>query len=193
VASIRRRLELQRGGAAVSDDDVARNLIGIITGSLTATAKSFGEGLSSFASRSHDPTGRIAWDGATCHGSSAPSYPLYERVIARSMQAEHRGAPDSLYRKYVGPDCSRSGQILKAGDTVVVWLGNGVHGDSERLFGVGVHKCPGKDMGKALMEGMLQTLSSLQGDDSPRISDMGGEAGLTFDHPEALVALANQR
>ena len=181
-----------RAPAAVSDDDVARNLVGIVTGSLGATAKAFTEGLAAYSREQAEPAGPIAWPGP----EARLDFPLYELVIARPLARLRRGSLDAVYRTYAGPD-QRSREIwLRDGDTVVVWLGGTLQESLERLqpdrlFGIGVHRCPGMDMGKAIMHGILQTLSRLHGSDSPRLTRIEGDPALAFARPAALEALAN--
>jgi Dyp-type peroxidase family len=117
-------------------DDVARNLLGIVTGSLGATMKLFLEGLG--AHLAQHSSGKIAF----------PERPgsLYESIIQSALARARRGGPDSLYR------------VRSDGTKVVVWLGGAQTIDADILFGAGAHACPGSDIAKGMMEGMLEAL-----------------------------------
>jgi hypothetical protein len=199
--SILRRCLQQSGAAAVSDDDVARNLVSILGGSLTATAKAFSDGLILYAYTHSVPGKPIVWSSggtdASASGSQAgPIFPLYDRIIARSLATARRGSLDSIYRKYVGSGRDSHEIKLADQDTVIVWLGGSMKEPErlhpDRMFGVGVHRCPGMDMGKAIMQGILQTLTRLDGPDGPKLARIEGEWGLAFDNPSALSALSER-
>lgn len=142
-SAIRTALERGKRGSTVSEDDVVRNLIGIITGSLGATMKLFMEGLALHLRVRGD--GRIDWPRSRRAS-------LYEHVIQRALAAGQRGGPDSLYRVQ-----------RKGGKIVVVWLGGAQEGYPDMLFGHGPHYCPGAHIGKAMIEGMLRGLRHYEG------------------------------
>jgi hypothetical protein len=172
-----REVLIDSGDAHPSDDDVARNLVGIMLGSLTATAKGFGESLVMFGLQSG--TGRINWQIGAPQSKDA-AFPLYEQVVAATLSRSHRGSLDAIYRVYHGPGRTLpNGLELKQGETVIVWLGAMVAQDPEHMFGIGRHACPGKAMGKAIMEGVLRALHGVP--KAPSIVKIDGEVGLEFD------------
>lgn len=188
VTGIRGVLTAKTPGAAPSDDDLARNLVGVITGSLTATAKTFGEALAIYG-REGLVTGKpLSWpaEAATPRTVQSPHFPLYDAIIAKSLAAARRGGVDALYRMYDGTEATGWPE-LEPGDGIVAWLGGTLPGDSDRVFGIGVHRCPGMDMGKAIMEGVLRTLSAVQ--KPPVLSRSDSGLRLTFDEPAVLAAL----
>lgn len=188
VDSIRR--VLSKGSKRVaSDDDVARNLIGIMTGSLTATAKAVDEALKVLATGSDQ---RIVWSHGVVacpyHGSAPARFPLYVGNVAKALKRVQRGSLDSVYRTYCGEHDRVFGTItVQRGEIVVVRLGNTLPSHPDNLFGIGIHKCPGMDMAKAIIDGMLDPLTQLRGDDSPRLRREDGVMYLDFD----LDALAH--
>lgn len=192
VSGIRCVLMAKTPGSTPSDDDLARNLIGIITGSLTATAKTFGEALAIFFARASLKTGQpFAWPTANDsvpHGSK-PHFPLYDAVVATSLVAAQRGGIDSLYRMYQAENAADWPE-LKKGDRIVAWLGGTLPGNADRLFGIGVHRCPGMDMGKAIMEGILRALTAVP--KPPKLSRSDTGLRLTFDQPSVLAGLGRE-
>ena len=188
VAGIRKVLDTPHVPA--SDDDVARNLVGIITGSLTATARAFGEGVGLYGTTQAGSNPANVWPERPEPRPDAahPQFPLYDEIIARSLVQARRGGLDTIYRTYAGPADNRFG--LAPGERVVVWVGGALEAEhSDRIFGVGVHKCPGLDMSKAIMEGMLRALVTPPPTARPRIVRLDGELRLTFEDPSALERL----
>jgi cytochrome P450 len=218
------RSQLQRcSTVAVSDDDVARNLIGIMIGSLTATAKGFGEALKAqdlAADGRHirwADVGRVAPTFAAapasypanqqcpCHPAASASsqtehvthaesgFALYEAIVAGRLSEVQRGSLDAIYRTYESDrNCQLHSITIEKGDTVIVWLGGTLSQQRDNLFGIGVHKCPGMDMAKAIMQGILQVLTVLEGADGPVRAVVDGELYLAFDRVEALEQLDSE-
>jgi hypothetical protein len=81
---------------------------------------------------------------------------------------------------------------IEPDDLVIVWLGNTLRAP-DNLYGIGMHKCPGMDMGKAIIEGALRALTQLTGDNSPRVEREDEVLYLVFPHPDAVVELMQQR
>jgi hypothetical protein len=178
---------------SVSDDDVARNLIGVLTGSLSATLKAFAEGLLAYAEQ-YDLAAPMRWPERPQPSAAwtiERAFPLYDRVIAEPLATRRRGSLDAIYRVYCGAQPALLGTInVQPGDKVVVWLGGTLEPRCpDNLFGVGMHKCPGMDMGKAIMEGTLCALSELTGAAAPRLLRADGQLLLQFDDVAALARL----
>jgi Dyp-type peroxidase family len=130
-----------------SDDDVARNLLGIVTGALGATMKLFFEGLTLYV-REHARARKLDWAAMQKSGRR------WDDFVAL-LQKARRGGPDVLYRQlpklYEG-----------APEMAVLWVGGAQRVDRDVLFGVGPHACPGKDIGIAMIEGLLRALIALE-------------------------------
>jgi Dyp-type peroxidase family len=158
-----------------NDHDLARNLIGIALGSMVATAKAVGEGFSFFAARHLKQGTSVVWPGGAdlLSDASDPTAgdSLFAQIIERSLHAAARGSLDSVYRTYRGDQPWTRGTLtINDGDTVVVWLGGTDKTAAvDPLFGAGIHKCPGMDMAKAIMNGTFQALA--QASVSPRLDD----------------------
>jgi len=165
-AHIRAQLASADPGLEVSSDDVVRNFVGVVTGSLGATMKLFLEGLTLHLSAQR--TSKIAWPDESSAGS------LYAAIIQTSLARHKRGGPDSLYRK------RRSD-----GKVVVLWLGGAQQLDPEILFGRGAHKCPGMAIGQAMIEGMLRALRQRDG------VFRGAEESLAFEFATSQPASAD--
>jgi cytochrome P450 len=135
-----------QSGVAVSEDDVTRNLVGIVTGSLGATMKLFSEGLALHLRSHPEARGKITWP------SDRSEQTLYDAVIRPALAAGRRGGPDSLYR-------------LRRSDNkvVVLWLGGAQEQTPDILFGSGAHRCPGSHIGRGIIEGVLRALSQCDG------------------------------
>jgi cytochrome P450 len=167
VRQMQQTLErLARKGTSheASEDEQARNLLGIVTGSLAATIKLFSTGLLAYARPFMQRDSVVSWPQ-----SSEQSFALYDAVIAQPLTRIRHGGPDSLYRVYVGDErtCRKLPQssvdspdvVMKKGDLVIAWLGGGLADNGpDFLFGAGPHECPGKTMAKALIEGVLCAL-----------------------------------
>jgi hypothetical protein len=103
-----------------------------------------------------------------------------------------RGSLDAIYRQYRGPHeltLERHEPPIRMDDLVVVWVGGTLSDHADNLYGIGKHKCPGMDMGKAMLEGVLQVLTSQRGQDSPRCRIVDGQPVLVFDDVRALARL----
>jgi Dyp-type peroxidase family len=167
------------GASSATDDAVVRNLLNIVTGSLGATARLFLDGFELFrrarAAAGEQLSPPAAASTALGREPSAGDS-LYEMVLMRGLGEVKRGAPDSLYRVYRGegealPALAALESELKPGDTVVLWLGGMLQlgGDEwhvrghDYAFGAGFRTCPGMDMGKALLNGLLIGLFELRG------------------------------
>lgn len=156
-AALRETLKVMQKAVEMPLEDHIRNLIGIVTGSLGATMKLFSEGMK------HYNQARPQLDG------KVERQALFPELIRAPLVRAQRGAPDAIYRKYVGkePYRFRSGLVVQPGDEVVVWLGGSMQNDppsvDDAMFGIGVHQCPARWMGIAMIEGMLQALTSLDG------------------------------
>jgi cytochrome P450 len=144
-------------GAYATDDAKARNLLGVLTGSLGATIALTSNGLLAYAATHTD--GKVEWPRAGR---------LYDAIIAEPLVKVRRGGPDSLYRKYIGPDDhsykTQSGQPvpLRHGDLVLAWIGGALpEMGADFLYGDGRHQCPGRAMAKHMIEGVLGVLSQL--------------------------------
>jgi Dyp-type peroxidase family len=132
-----------------SDDDVARNLLGIVTGALGATMKLLFEGLTLYV-REHSRARKLDW--AAMHKSGR----RWDDFVTL-LQKARRGGPDVLYR--------RLPKLYKgAPEMAVLWVGGAQRVDRDVLFGVGPHKCPGMDIGIAIIEGLLRGLIALDAD-----------------------------
>ncbi|HKP59197.1 MAG TPA: hypothetical protein VJV78_20885 [Polyangiales bacterium] len=194
VAVIRAQLAPD-GGRPIDDDEVARNLTGIITGSLTATTKAFIDGLTIYARNSSDYSGRLHWPAGaeTTEPSGCPHarvFPQYDAILAQTLSAARRGSPDAIYRTYVGESpCTVGALAVQRGELVIVWLGGVLQHDRDYLFGIGGHSCPGRDMGKAIVEGILRALTQLRGAKAPRLIAAGDATRLVFEDPETLTSL----
>jgi Dyp-type peroxidase family len=163
----------------LDDDDTARILSGILVGSLTAVAGTFVPGLATYAALcrvQHRPLS-IAEDAKRL-GSTEP-WPYYRAMVALPLQATESGGPDYLYRSYLGqePKHFDTHIPIMPGDTVVTWIGGAsaakpeAGGDPDRRFGAGSHMCPGREMGKAIIEGIGYALGAVElaaSDDSGR-------------------------
>jgi hypothetical protein len=188
------RLSTQLAGAgrkaAGSDEDVARNLMGILIGSLTATYKAFSDALAIRAAlKPHqapsDSCGPVRDDKQS-------GFPLYDSIIANTLSVQQRGSLDAVYRKYSGPPAKSGNITLQDNDLVIVWLGGTLEAP-DNLFGIGVHKCPGMDMSKAIIEGTLRALTQLTGAEAPAIEQEGELLYFVFPKPSALVELMDER
>ena len=191
-------------GQDARDEDVARNLIGIMTGSLTATFKAFIEAL--LVQARQLGSDRIAWPEVAPSANPAasgcpyaqahalPSFPHYDALIATPLARAKRGSLDTVYRKYQGTSETMLGNLtVVPKDLVIVWLGGTLDPakpeQQDNLFGIGVHKCPGMDMGKAILNGVMSVLSQVRGIDAPRRRAMEGDLALVFDNVAALKTL----
>lgn len=151
-----------------SDEDAARNLLGICTGSLTAVAFLFKE---TFLRYAHDlPNGIVVWPQppAPPPPPAPPQSPfwLYDAIIRNTAFRTARCGPDALVRTYRGEPRELGGVQLTEGTAMMVWLGGSAQqtGDDRYLFGIADgHRCPGTDMGKAILQGILEALSGLKG------------------------------
>ncbi|HET8936196.1 MAG TPA: hypothetical protein VFN67_22280 [Polyangiales bacterium] len=154
--------------AGFSDDDSARMLTGIVVGSLTAVAGTFVPGLARWAlqNASKDLASVLR---ETQANAREYAWPLY-KALARALENEQLGGPDYLYRTYRGAETSRfqleSGQPhipIEPGDIVVAWIGGASQDsdsdDTEIRFGAGQHMCPGREMARAIIDGILAGLS----------------------------------
>jgi cytochrome P450 len=168
-ATLRQKLAVMRKSLpGASHEDLARNLLNIVTGSLGATIKLTKNGLLAYAQEHHDANGYISWPQAT-RALPTERGSLFSLVIADSLTRVRQGGPDSLYRQFVGarprrlrkPSDGRqaTGEPLRQGDIVVAWIGGALarHG-AGFLFGAGPHACPGTRMGMAIIDGILQAL-----------------------------------
>jgi Dyp-type peroxidase family len=148
------------GGEHVSTDVLGRNLFGIMTGSLSATLVLFVRGLNCYL----DSTSRdaLVWptNVAGLANEARPAQAsLFGEMVAKPLAKKKRAAPESLYRKYNGDAAYEIGSAtIKKGDLVVLWFGGLLPSNPDALFGLGPHACPGKDMGKAIVNGTLQGL-----------------------------------
>jgi Dyp-type peroxidase family len=141
------RAELRAAlGEGISEDDVGRNMLGIVTGSLGATTKLFLEGLTLYV-REHAKDRKLDW-------SAMPEGALRWDAFVANLRRARRGGPDVLYRRFRGDD----GRAKLA----VLWVGGAQGRDPDVLFGVGPHACPGKYAGIAMIEGMLDALAALE-------------------------------
>jgi hypothetical protein len=149
-----------------NDHDLARNLIGIALGSMAATAKAVGEAFLFFAGDNIGRGRELIWPGGAdlLLDTSDPtaSNSLFSQIIEQKLHAARRGSLDSVYRTYRGEQPWQRGSLsIAEHDTVVVWLGGAAKTAAiDPLFGAGIHKCPGMDMAKAVMNGVLQVLAS---------------------------------
>jgi deferrochelatase/peroxidase EfeB len=160
-----------------TEADLARNLIGIITGSLGATLRLFTSALAGYAALQRND-GWVAWPTSS---TRAP----FDEVVADTCVQLRRGGPDSLYRVYVGeaaracrmPTGASSVVTMNPGDLVVTWLGGALKAAGpDFLFGAGKHACPGKDMAQGMIDGILQALYPYK----LRVSLEGGDLWLEF-------------
>lgn len=147
-------------------EDYARNLIGIITGSLGASLKLFLDGITFFA-LGQKAAGAFQWPTATADSYTS----LFDQVIRGPLVHAKRGGPDALYRTYVGKTehtLRATGTKIQPGERVVIWLGGGLQlapaENRDVMFGLGAHHCPARWMGIALIDGLLQCLSELDGE-----------------------------
>jgi hypothetical protein len=195
VTAIRTRMQGDNTQATISDDDVARNLIGIMTGSLSATAKAFGEAV---AVQVTGDDGRIRWPRTSAAQPSVPSqttrelraFPLYDAIIAGPLRNARRGSLDAIYRVYRGDTAYTEGSLtIQQEDLVIVWIGSTLEAEPNNLFGIGPHKCPGMDMAKAILEGTLYALTSLPDEAGVTRERIDGDLYLAFEDPARLEAL----
>jgi hypothetical protein len=118
---------------------------------------------------------------------------LYEAIVAARLAEVQRGSLDSIYRTYEGDrSCHAHAISIEKGDTVIVWLGGTLRRRHDDLFGIGTHKCPGMDMAKAIIQGILLALTALQGSAGPVRTLVGGELYLAFDQVGALEQLQSE-
>jgi hypothetical protein len=149
-----------------SDEDAARIILGICTGSLTAVAFLFKEAFIPYARGC--PNHTLVWpQPPPPPPPGAPSSLwLYEAVIRNTAFHTGRGGPDALVRTYRGEERELDGAQLQPGTPVMVWLGGAAaqtHDDAY-LFGMNDgHRCPGLEMGKAILQGILEALAGLRG------------------------------
>jgi Dyp-type peroxidase family len=134
--------------AQASDDDVVRNLVGIVTGALGATMKLFFEGFTLYV-REHARGRKLDW----AHMQESDQR---WKDFVKLLQKERRGGPDVLYRQL--PEQVEGGTPKLA----VLWVGGAQGKSPDRLFGVGPHACPGKNIGIAMIEGLLRALIALE-------------------------------
>lgn len=134
--------------AAASDDDVARHLVGIVTGALGATMKLLFEGLTLYV-RKHARERQLDW---TYMKKREQRWDAFVTLL----QEARRGGPDVLYRQL--PERADDGTPKLA----VLWVGGAQGKSPERLFGVGPHACPGRSIGIAMIEGVLRALIALE-------------------------------
>lgn len=149
-----------------SDEDAARIILGICTGSLTAVAFLFKEAFVPYAVGC--PNRTLVWPQPppASPPGAPPSLWLYEGVIRNTAFHTGRGGPDALVRTYRGEARELNGVQLQAGTPVMVWLGGAAQQthDDAYLFGINDgHRCPGLEMGKAILQGILEALSALRG------------------------------
>lgn len=175
--------KLREHSASASDEDIARVLSNILTGALTATYKAFSDAVILYA-RSH--RGEVPWPVSR----ERSLYPLYEQMVSRTLVEHRRGSLDAVYRTFIGAPRPFEGASvdLKTGDRVIVWLGGSLQREPDNLFGVGLHKCPGMDMGKAMIEGALRALARLTSARPPRLERERDLDYLVFAEPDALIA-----
>jgi hypothetical protein len=190
VAFVRKQLEHD---GDISDDDIASTLIGMMTGSLAVSAKALSEAL---ALAPVDARDRIQWpklepastpavEHACPHAAAGVQFPLYDGIVAAPLAAAERGSLDAVYRRYAGNGAYPLGERLSAqlGDTVIVWLGGALKHDPNYLFGLGVHTCPGTDLGKAILDGVLRTLTKQRLRRTQLRTPLGLDISLGFDLP----------
>lgn len=148
------------------DDDVARIITGILVGGVTAVAGTFVPGLARWALQANNDN--LAESLRAVAPEDGEPWPLY-RALARALEIDQLGGPDYLYRSYRGgaartftlADGREHVQIQKE-DTVVVWIGGAARVDdtpaTEIRFGAGEHMCPGAEMARAIIDGILAAL-----------------------------------
>lgn len=174
--------ELRAQCPCASDEDLARELSNILTGALTATIKAFSDALCLYA---RDHGGQFTWPDVS---NRDQPFPLYEHLVARKLADHQRGALDSVYRTFVGNSYPfGDDNELKTNDLVIVWLGGSLPDDRDNLFGIGLHKCPGMDMAKAMIEGALRALVQLTQTHPPRLEREDEVDYLVFDRPDRLI------
>jgi Dyp-type peroxidase family len=147
------------------DDDAARMLTGIVVGGLTAVAGTFVPGLLRFAADQNG--GDVAAALRDAPTDEGEGWPLY-RALARALEDDQLGGPDYLYRQYNGSAellfktaAGAPHESIEPGDTVVSWIGGASRpgdGDEEIRFGAGAHRCPGREMARAVIDGTLAAL-----------------------------------
>lgn len=155
LRTFRSELQALYGAQPLDEDELVRTIAALVGGSAPTTAGTFIEGVARWFAQ-HRGVAQLSVGEQV--DASAPS-PLYDAIIARSLAHDQAAAPDYLYRTYKGEprplDAVDGAQTLRCGDRVIVWLG----GATEFRFGAGAHRCPGRDMAKAIMEGALQAFS----------------------------------
>ncbi|MFM2415581.1 MAG: hypothetical protein RL385_304 [Pseudomonadota bacterium] len=129
-------------------EELASNLLGIVSGSLGATLKLVSEAVTVMLRE---------------RGGKLPDAPPYfQTAIVKPLTAARRSGPDLLYREYRGAASER----YKPNDLLVLWLGGAL---TERddppvsVFGAGPHKCPGERMAIAMLEGFFEGLKASGG------------------------------
>jgi hypothetical protein len=168
----------------LTDAEVAVNLVGLMTGALTAPYKTFADGLVLYAEQQVDPHAPLGWP------EPAPDalFPWFDAVLASALVAGERAAPDAIYRVYRGKPVRLDSVDVRPDDRIVLWMGGRLPERADDLFGIGMHKCPGMDMGKAMLDGVLAVLTTLSDERiAPRVVSEGREPKLVFAHPELLA------
>ena len=167
-----------------------------MTGSITATFKAFIEAV--LLQPLQVGSDRIAWpevvpahepavSGCPHRGTTQPSFPHYDAAIATQRASVRRGSLDVIYRKYEGRVETKLGKTtIQPQDLVIVWLGGTLNENPDNVFGIGVHKCPGMDMAKAILDGVMGVLTQLRGPDAPRRRPMDADLALIFDNVDAV-------
>jgi hypothetical protein len=104
------------------------------------------------------------------------------RLLASTLETDQLGGPDYLYRTYLGQETKqfqlsdqRPHVPIEPGDVVCSWIGGaarlGDPPDREIRFGAGEHMCPGREMARAIIDGILFALSECK---ELKMSDAGG-------------------
>lgn len=171
-------------GTELSDAEVAVNLVGLMIGALTAPYRAFTDALLGHAEQQSDRRAPLSWP----EPRRGARFPWFDAIVAPALVRSERATPDAIYRKYRDASPRRVGNVeLHRDDTLVLWMGGRLAACPDDLFGVGMHKCPGMDMGKALLDGVLCVLCELTQELAPRLICERDDPVLVFDEPELLA------